>query len=97
MTLQHREVMTVEKDGERIDVHNKVNVEQTKRAVITGLGGPSEKYDDMPVIGAGGTKEPPEAVTQWVADGLARELNINILDHSIDVIDVEADDVKVVG
>jgi len=91
MNLQHQDRITVEKDGEEIDVFNWVNIKQP--AVIRGGNPTVEKFDAE--IGAGDASFTPEAVTTWVAEELWHEFGIEVEKRGIEVIDVESDDVHI--
>jgi len=89
--LQHRDRITVHRDGEEVEVFNWVNIKQP--AVVRGGNPVVEKFDAE--IGAGDSSRTPEAVTEWVAEELWHEFGIEVADHGIEVIDVESDDVDV--
>jgi len=89
--LQHRDRITVHRDGEEVEVFNWVNIKQP--AVVRGGNPVVEKFDAE--IGAGDMSRTPDAVTEWVAEELWREFSIDVTDHGIEVIDVESDDVDV--
>lgn len=91
MTLQHRDRIAVEKDGEEIEVFNWVNIKQP--AVVRG-GNPTVEMFEAE-IGAGDSPRTPNAVTEWVAEELDWEFGIDVEDYGIQVIDVEADDVHI--
>jgi hypothetical protein len=92
MRLQHRDRITVQRDGEEIEVFNWVNVQVP--AVVRGGNPVVEKFD--PDIGAGDSPIKPDAVTHWVAEELDVEFGIHPEDHGIEVVDVESDEVSVV-
>jgi len=89
--LQHRDRITVRRDGEEVEVFNWVNI--TQPTVVRGGNPTVEKFDAQ--IGAGDSARTPGAVTEWVAEELWHELSIDVADHGIEVIDVESDDVDV--
>lgn len=92
--LRQQDVITVHRDGEDVEVYNWVSLERTQRAVLRG-DLTSENYDEDPTVMDGEGVLVPEAVTQWVADDLAREYNVDVTECGIDVIDVESDEVDV--
>lgn len=92
--LRQQDVITVHRDGEEVEVYNWVSLERTQRAVLRG-DLTSENYDEDPTVMDGEGVLVPEAVTQWVADDLAREYNVDVTECGIDVIDVESDEVDV--
>lgn len=91
MSLNHRERIEVGVDGEEIVVWNWVSVVQP--AHVRGHNPVVEKFDAT--IGAGDMDEPPEAVTEEVAEELYDEFSIDVEDHDIEVIDVHSDEVSV--
>lgn len=91
---RQQDVITVHRDGEDVEVYNWVSLERTQRAVLRG-DLTSENYDEDPTVMDGEGVLVPEAVTQWVADDLAREYNVDVTECGIDVIDVESDEVDV--
>jgi len=90
MNLQQRDRITIERDGEEIEVFNRVNIRQP--AVVHGGNPPVEKFDAE--IGAGDSPKTPEAVTEWVANELWHEFGIGVADHGIKVIDPDPDEVQ---
>ncbi len=93
MTLKPhlKDRMTVERDGEQLEVFNWVNINQP--ATVRGHNPVVETYDAD--IGAGDAAFTPEAVTAWVAEELRDEFRIDPEDHGIEVVDVESDEVTV--
>lgn len=92
MKLQHRDRITVIRDGEELDVYNWVNIKQP--AIVRGGNPVVERFEAE--IGAGDSPMTPDAVTTWVAEELYHEFSIDVEDHDIDVIDVENEEVDVV-
>jgi len=90
-SLNLRERIEVERDGEEITVWNWVNVQQ--RAAVRGHN-PVVDYFGAD-IGAGDMAETPEAVTPNVAEELDWEFNIDVENHGIEVIDPESEEVHV--
>lgn len=89
--LIRKERMTVEKDGEEVEVFNWANVQQ--RHVVRGHNPIRETFGAD--IGAGDSSRKPEAVTHWLATELFHELNIEVEDQGIEVIDPTSDEVNV--
>lgn len=92
MKLQHRDRITVIRDGEELEVYNWVNIKQP--AIVRGGNPVVERFEAE--IGAGDSPMTPDAVTTWVAEELYHEFSIDVEDHDIDVIDVESEEVDVV-
>jgi hypothetical protein len=95
MTLRHRERITVERDGEELEVWNFVNV--TMAHQIRGTGTLETFYGSSAIERGGGHGE-PDYVTTWIAEELQHEHGIDLPDDNFDieVIDVESDDVTVI-
>lgn len=91
MSLRNRDRITVEKDGEEIEVFNWVTVKQP--AIVRGSNPVVDKAD--PKIGAGDSMMDPDAVTEWVAEEVWAEYSIDVEDQGIDVIDPIAEEVTV--
>lgn len=94
MKLQRREQITVERDGEELDVFNWVNIKQP--AVVRGHNPVVETFESE--IGAGDSPETPDAVTHWVAEELFREFSItksDLQEQGIDVVDPTSEEVDV--
>lgn len=96
MSLRHRDRITVEKDGEEIDVWNFLNVDMPYQ--LRGGNPTVETYTDLADIEIGGSGPQPDYVTSWVADELWHELHLDNLEEKfgIEVIDIESDDVQVI-
>lgn len=96
MQRRRRERFTVVRDDgdEELEVYNWINFQRLEKWVVWGHG-MAECFNEGPEIGAGDSSMTPEAVTQWLADELAREHNINVTKLGIEVIDVESDEVDV--
>lgn len=91
MTLRHRDLITVERDGEEIDVFNWVNVSQP--AVVRGGNPTVETFEAN--IGAGDMAKKPEAVTPWIAEELWHEFSIEVEDYDIEVVNPDNEEVRV--
>jgi len=91
MNLQHRDRITVYKDGEEVEVFNWVNIKQP--AVVRGGNRVVEKFTAE--IGAGDMRKAPEAVTHWVAEELEDNFGIDPTDNGIEVIDPTSEEVDV--
>jgi len=91
MNLKHNDRITVELDGEEIEVFNWVNVRQS--AAVRGGNPTVEKFE--PNIYAADSFQTPEAVTHWVAEELWHEFSIEVEDHGIEVIDPSDEEVAV--
>jgi len=91
MTLQHRDRIVVDRDGEQVEVFNWVNIKQP--AVVRGGNPVVEKFEAE--IGAGDMSKTPEAVTEWVAEELWHEFGIEVEDYGIEVIDPTDEEVQV--
>jgi len=81
--LYRKERITVECDGEELEVFNWVNVKQP--AVVRGHNPIVEKFEAE--IGAGDSTKTPEAVTHWLATELDVEFGIDVEDQGIEIID----------
>ncbi|OLZ39110.1 hypothetical protein A6E15_19290 [Natrinema saccharevitans] len=88
---QLQERLTVERDGEELEVFNWVNI--TQHSTVRGHN-PLVQTDAVE-IGAGDASFSPDAVTAWVADELRDEFQVDPEDHGIEVVDVESDEVNV--
>jgi len=87
------ECLTVSIDGEEREVFNWVNVKQP--AVVRGHNPTVETFEAE--IGAGDSPRTPDAVTEWVANELWHEFDIDLSRRDdIDVIDIEDNEVQVV-
>jgi hypothetical protein len=91
MNPRNRERLTVERDGERIEVFNWVNVERP--AVINAGGRSIERFEAN--IGAGDSPATPDAVTAWIAEELWHEFGVEPEDYGIEFVDIESDEVTV--
>lgn len=97
MSLRHQERITVEKDGEEIDVWNFLNV--TLACQVRGGNPVTEEFpgDHRITMGGGGTE--PDYVTSWVAEELWHNYDIDLFDghreFDIEVVDLEDDEVTV--
>lgn len=87
-----RDRITVEKDGEEIDVFNHVSVEN--HHYVNSVNG-YETFEPRIYDGDNPT-QPPEVITERVADLLWAEWGIEAEDHGIDVIDPSDEDATVV-
>ena len=85
-----RDRITVERDGERLDVFNWANV--TEHKTIWGGAQVETRRGD---VGAGDSSAQPDAVTQWLADDLWSECLIDVEERGIEVVDVESEEVDV--
>lgn len=89
--LRRKDRITVERDGEEVEVFNWANV---RRFSTVRASNPVVSHDDTR-IGAGDSTMKPDAVTHWVAEELDAEFSINPEKHGIEVIDVTSDEVTV--
>lgn len=87
--LKKKDRITVEKDGERMDLFNWGNLQIHKQVRL----GQSERTAVF--VNAGDATYPPDAVTVWLADELAREFNVDVTQHDIEVVDPTDDGVTV--
>lgn len=90
MGLTHRDVITVHRDSEELEVYNWVNLKQP--SAVRG-GQTIETFEAD--IGAGDSPSTPDYVTEWVAEDLWDEFGIEVEDHGIEAIDVESEEVTV--
>lgn len=91
MSLKHYDTIPVElADGTEVDVYNWVNLREVKESVVRP--NMSETWPQVE-IGAGDSRRTPEAVTEWLADRLWGEFDIDVEEHGIDIVDIESDEV----
>lgn len=90
--LTGRDLITVLKDGEEIDVFNHVSVSQ--HHYVNSMNS-YETFEPDIAKGDMGTGPKPEAVTERVATLLWGEFGIEVENLDIKVIDPDADDVDV--
>lgn len=83
--------ITIERDGERLDVFNWVNI--TQKSVIYAGAGSTERFTME--IGAGDSSIKPERITEWIAKELWHEYGFDAEENGIEVVDVESDEVTV--
>lgn len=93
-SLRRKDVITVERDDETLDVYNWISVERKQRAMLRGNMSNEEFHDDPKIMDGEGFHE-PDAVTHWVAEDLARDFNVNVADCGVEVINVESPEVTV--
>jgi hypothetical protein len=79
-------------DGEEVTIWNWVNVLQP--AHVRGHNPTVEKFDAR--IGAGDMQEPPEYVTERVAEELWHEFGVEAENHGFEVVDPTSDEVQLV-
>ena len=89
--LTGRDVITVDRDGEEIEVYNHVTV--TKQHYVNSVNG-HDSFDGPVEAGDGGIGE-PDAVTPRIAYLLDSEFGVDVEQHGIEVIDPEDDEVTV--
>jgi hypothetical protein len=87
--LKRKDTLHVERDGKEIRVFNWGNL-QIHRQVRVG-----ESRRNSVFVNAGDGTRKPDAVTVWFADELAREHNVDVTQHDIEVIDPTSDEVTV--
>jgi len=95
MNLRHQERITVEKDGEEIDVCNFLNV--TMAHQVRGGNPTQETFYGSSRIEIGGGGPQPDYVTEWVAEELwhGHGIYLPTEEFDIEVVDIESDDVTV--
>lgn len=93
--LQIRDRIDVERHGEELEVWNFLNV--TPALQFRGGGVVREDFPDEYHIEAGGANGPVDYVTDWVANEIQHELNIDLTDDKwdVEVVNVGADAVTV--
>lgn len=89
--LRQRDTLTVDVDGEELEVYGWVNIE--RRTTVRGSN-PVVDHGDAK-IGAGDSRMDPDAVTHWVAEEVEHEFGIDVQDHDIRVIDPTDEEVDV--
>lgn len=92
MDLTGRDRITVEKDGERIDVFNHASISQ--HHYVNSVNG-YETFEPSIAKGDMGDGPKPEAVTPRLATLLYDEFRVEVEQQGIDVIDPESEEVDV--
>lgn len=92
MKITGRDRLTVERDGDRIELYNHVSV--AMHHYVNSVNG-YETFEPEVSKGDMGGGPQPEAVTERVAAVLSHEFGIDTEDHGIEVVDVESDEVDV--
>jgi hypothetical protein len=94
LDITGRDLITVEKDGEEIEVYNHVSV--SRHYYVNSVNGYEEFEADIAEGDLGDGPE-PDYITERVKRILWKKLNVSVRDRDIEVIDLDSDDITVYG